>query len=112
VYRQPVGVVGLISPWNWPLHLTARSLGPALAVGNAVVVKPASDSPAAGGLLLAKMFEEADLPSDIMSVLVGAGSEIGDTFVVHETPRVISFTGSTAVGRRIARQAKGPWAGA
>jgi aldehyde dehydrogenase (NAD+) len=105
VYRQPVGVVGLISPWNWPLHLTARSLGPALAVGNAVVVKPASDTPVTGGLLLARMFEEGGLPPGVMSVVVGAGSEIGDAFVVHETPRVISFTGSTAVGRRIARQA-------
>src|SRR5581483_894784 len=59
VYRQAVGVVGIISPWNWPLHLTARSVGPALAVGNAVVVKPASDTPVTGGLLLARMFEEA-----------------------------------------------------
>jgi aldehyde dehydrogenase (NAD+) len=74
-------------------------------VGNGVVVKPASDTPITGGLLLAKMFEEAGLPPGVMSVVVGTGSEIGDAFVVHETPRVISFTGSTAVGRRIARQA-------
>jgi aldehyde dehydrogenase (NAD+) len=105
VYRQPAGVVGLISPWNWPLHLNARSLGPALAVGNAVVVKRASDTPVTGRLLLAKMFEEAGLAAGGMSVLVGAGREIGDAFVVYQTPRVISFTGSTAVGRRIARQA-------
>src|SRR5689334_22044439 len=105
VYRQPVGVVGIISPWNWPLHLTARSVGPALAVGNAVVVKPASDTPVTGGLLLARMFEEAGLPPGVMSVLVGAGSEIGDAVVLHAVPRVISFTGSTAVGRQIARHA-------
>lgn len=105
VYRQPVGVVGVISPWNWPLHLTARSVAPALAVGNAVVVKPASDTPVTGGLLLARIFEEAGLPPGVMSVLVGAGNEIGDAVVLHAVPRVISFTGSTAVGRQIARHA-------
>jgi aldehyde dehydrogenase (NAD+) len=105
IYRQPVGVVGVISPWNWPLQLTARSLFPALAVGNAVVVKPASDTPVTGGLLLAKMLEEAGLPPGVLSVVIGSGGEIGDAFVQHDAPRVISFTGSTAVGRRIARLA-------
>lgn len=105
VYRQPVGVVGIISPWNWPLQLSARSLGPALAVGNAVVIKPASDTPITGGLLLAKILEEAGLPAGVLSVVVGAGSEIGDAFVTHATPRVISFTGSTPVGRNIGRLA-------
>ena len=105
VYRKPVGVVGVISPWNWPLHLTSRSLAPALAVGNAVVVKPASDTPVTGGLLLAKIFEEAGLPSAVLSVVVGAGSEIGDACVTHPIPRVISFTGSTPVGRYIAELA-------
>ncbi len=103
MYRKPVGVVAVISPWNWPLQLTARSAAPALAVGNAVVVKPASDTPITGGLLLAKIFEEAGLPLDLFSVVVGAGSEIGDAFVTHPVPRVISFTGSTPVGRNIAR---------
>jgi len=105
VYRQPVGVVGVISPWNWPMQLTNRSLAPALAVGNAVVVKPASDTPITGGLLLAKIFEEAGLPPGVLSVVVGAGSEIGDAFVKHPVPRVISFTGSTPVGRGILRSA-------
>ncbi len=105
VYRKPVGVVGVISPWNWPLQLTARSLVPALAVGNAVVVKPASDTPVTGGLLLARIFEEAGLPPGVFNVVVGAGSEIGDAFVTHPIPRVISFTGSTPVGRGIAQQA-------
>jgi len=105
VYRRPVGVVGIISPWNWPLQLTARSLFPALAVGNAIVVKPASDTPVTGGLLLAKILEEAGLPPGVLGVVVGAGSEIGDAFVSHPTPRVISFTGSTPVGRGIARLA-------
>jgi aldehyde dehydrogenase (NAD+) len=105
VYRHPLGVIGVISPWNFPLHLTQRSLAPALALGNAVVVKPASDTPVSGGLLAAKIFEEAGLPPGVLSVAVGAGSEIGDHFVEHRVPRLISFTGSTAVGRGIARLA-------
>jgi aldehyde dehydrogenase (NAD+) len=105
MYRKPVGVVGVISPWNWPMQLSARSVAPALAVGNAVVVKPASDTPVTGGLLLAKIFEEAGLPPGVLSVVVGPGSEIGDAFVAHPVPRVISFTGSTPVGRNIARLA-------
>lgn len=105
VRRKPVGVVGAISPWNWPLHLSNRTIAPALAVGNAVVVKPASDTPVTGGLLLAKIFEEAGLPAGLLSVVVGAGGEIGDAFVSHPVPRVISFTGSTPVGRGIAELA-------
>lgn len=103
VYRKPVGVVGVISPWNWPLQLSNRSVAPALAVGNAVVLKPASDTPVTGGLLLAKIFEEAGLPAGLLSVVAGSGGEIGDPFVQHDVPRVISFTGSTPVGRRIGR---------
>jgi aldehyde dehydrogenase (NAD+) len=105
VYRHPVGVVGVISPWNWPLQLSNRSVAPALAVGNSVVLKPASDTPVTGGLLLAKIFEEAGLPPGVLSVVIGAGSEIGDAFVRHPASRVVSFTGSTPVGRGIARQA-------
>ncbi|HEY8328607.1 MAG TPA: aldehyde dehydrogenase family protein [Rhodanobacter sp.] len=103
VYRRALGVIGIISPWNFPMHLTQRSLAPALALGNAVVVKPASDTPVSGGLLLAKIFEEAGLPPGVLSVTVGAGSEIGDYFVAHPQPRLISFTGSTAVGQGIGR---------
>lgn len=105
VYRRPVGVVGVISPWNWPLQLTARSVVPAVAVGNSVVLKPASDTPVTGGTLIAKILEEAGLPPGVLNVVMGAGSEIGDPFVLHPTPRVISFTGSTPVGRHIARLA-------
>lgn len=101
VYRQPVGVVGMISPWNFPFHLSSRSVAPAMAVGNTVVIKPASDTPVTGGLLLAKIYEEAGVPAGVLNVIVGAGSVIGDTFVCHPIPRVISFTGSTEVGRRI-----------
>ncbi|MDB5038096.1 MAG: Aldehyde dehydrogenase [Bacteriovoracaceae bacterium] len=101
VYRQPVGVVGVISPWNFPLYLSNRSVAPALALGDAVVLKPASDTPICGGLLLAKIFEEAGLPSGVLNVVVGSGGEIGDAFVDHPVPRVLSFTGSTPVGRHI-----------
>lgn len=105
VYAQPVGVVGVISPWNWPLQLSNRSVAPALALGNAVVLKPASDTPVTGGLLLAKIFEEAGLPPGVLNVVVGAGRSIGDAFVCHPASRVVSFTGSTPVGRNIARLA-------
>ena len=105
VYRKPLGVVGVISPWNFPLHLSARSVAPALALGNTVVVKPASDTPITGGLLLAHIFEEAGLPAGALSVVVGAGSEIGDAFVTHPVPSLISFTGSTPVGRNIGKLA-------
>lgn len=101
VYRQPIGVIAVISPWNFPLHLTQRSIAPALALGNAVVLKPASDTPITGGLLLAKIFEEAGLPKGLLSVVIGAGSEIGDAIVEHDTPRLVSFTGSTKVGKHI-----------
>src|SRR5690606_4989443 len=105
VYRRPVGVVAVISPWNWPLQLSNRSVAPALAVGNAVVLKPASDTPITGGLLLGKIFEEAGLPAGVLNVVIGAGSEIGDAFVCHPASRVMSFTGSTPVGRGIAKLA-------
>jgi aldehyde dehydrogenase (NAD+) len=105
VYRMPVGVVCVISPWNFPLQLANRSIAPALACGNAVVVKPATDTPVTGGLFLARVFEEAGLPLGVMSVVVGAGKDIGDAIVEHPVPRVISFTGSTEVGAHLAEVA-------
>jgi aldehyde dehydrogenase (NAD+) len=105
VYRRPVGVVAVISPWNVPMHLSNRSVAPALALGNGVVLKPAGDTPVTGGLLLAKVYEEAGLPDGLLSVVVGSGSEIGDAIVSHPTPRVVSFTGSTPVGKGIAEKA-------
>ncbi len=107
IYREPVGVVGVISPWNFPLALSQRSVAPALALGNAVVLKPASDTPYSGGLVVAKAFEEAGLPAGVLSVVPGAGSEIGDYFVEHEVPSLISFTGSTPVGKNVGRLAVG-----
>jgi aldehyde dehydrogenase (NAD+) len=102
IYRKPVGVVSVISPWNWPLHLSSRAMAPALALGNAVVLKPASETVVTGGLLLGKIMEEAGLPPGVLSVVAGDIRVIGDPFVLHPASRVLSFTGSTPVGRRIA----------
>ncbi len=100
-YRQPLGVIGVISPWNFPMYLTHRSVGPALALGNAVVLKPAEDTPVTGALLLAKIYEEAGLPAGLLNVVIGPIAEIGDAFTLHPVPKFISFTGSTRVGRHI-----------
>lgn len=107
VYRRPIGVVGVISPWNFPLHLSQRSVAPALALGNAIVIKPASDTPVTGGLILARVFEEAGLPAGVLNIVVGAGSEIGDDFVTHPVPGLISFTGSTPIGQNVGKLATG-----
>jgi aldehyde dehydrogenase (NAD+) len=105
VYKKPVGVIGVISPWNFPLHLSNRSVAPALATGNAVVLKPSNDTPVTGGLLLAKIYEEAGLPGGVLNVVVGSSATIGDAFSRHPVPRVLTFTGSTPVGRHIAQVA-------
>ncbi len=104
-YRQPLRVIGVISPWNFPMYLSHRSIGPALALGNAVVVKPAEDTPVTGALLLAKIYEEAGLPSGLLNVVIGPITQIGDEFTLHPVPRLISFTGSTRVGRHIGQLA-------
>jgi aldehyde dehydrogenase (NAD+) len=105
VHRRPVGVVCLISPWDFPLYLTNRTLAPALALGNAVVVKPSSQTPVTGGLLHARILEEAGLPVGVLNVVVGSSETIGDALIAHRTPRLVSFTGSTETGRNIARAA-------
>ena len=105
VYRKPLGVIGIISPWNFPVHLSMRSIAPALGCGNAIVVKPASQTPVTGGTLLAKLFEEAGLPKGVFNVVVGKSSVIGDAFVTHPIPKLISFTGSTPVGKGIGKLA-------
>jgi len=101
VFREPIGVVGVISPWNFPMHLSHRSIAPALATGNAVVVKPAEDTPVTGGLLLAKIYEEAGLPAGLLNVVIGDVADVGDAFTLHPIPKLISFTGSTRVGKHI-----------
>src|SRR5260370_2768450 len=100
-YRQPLWVIGVISPWNFPMYLSHRSIGPALALGNAVGVKPAEDAPVTGGLLIAKIYEEAGLPAGLLNIVIGPSKLIGDRFTLHPIPRLISFTGSTRIGRHI-----------
>ncbi|MFG3207246.1 aldehyde dehydrogenase family protein [Streptomyces sp. NPDC048192] len=102
VYRVPVGVVGVISPFNFPFLLSIKSVAPALALGNAVVLKPHQNTPIAGGTVIAKIFEDAGLPGGLLNVVVTDIAEIGDAFLEHPVPRVISFTGSDKVGRHVA----------
>ena len=101
LYRIPAGVVGVISPFNFPFNLSIRSVAPALACGNGVVLKPHDDTPITGGTLIAKIFEEVGIPKGLLNVIVADIGEIGDAFVEHPVPRIISFTGSEAVGRYI-----------
>ena len=98
--RVPVGVVGVICPWNFPVVLPARSVGPALALGNAVILKSDPNTPVSGGVLIARIFEEAGLPEGVLHVL-GGGAEVGQALVEDPNVRMISFTGSTATGRKV-----------
>ena len=102
--RRPAGVVGVIAPFNFPLILSIRSVAPALALGNAVILKPDPRTAVCGGLVLARIFEEAGLPPGVLQVLAG-GAEAGARLVEHPVVRVISFTGSTAAGRRVGETA-------
>jgi benzaldehyde dehydrogenase (NAD) len=98
--RVPIGVVGAITPWNAPVILGIRVIAPALALGNAVVIKPDAQTPVTGGLLLASIFQEAGLPDGVLHALPGA-AEAGEAMVCDPRIGLISFTGSTAVGRRV-----------
>lgn len=98
--RVPLGIVGVIAPWNVPLLLATRSVAPALALGNAVILKPDPQTPIVGGVVLARVFEEAGLPAGVFSVLNG-GAAVGEAMVEAKGVRMITFTGSTAVGRRV-----------
>ncbi|ELS55237.1 aldehyde dehydrogenase family protein [Streptomyces viridochromogenes] len=102
VYRVPVGVVGVISPFNFPFLLSIKSVAPALALGNGVVLKPHQNTPVCGGSLVAKIFEDAGLPAGLLNVVITDIAEIGDAFIEHPVPKVISFTGSDKVGRHVA----------
>src|SRR5918995_236196 len=102
--RQPIGIVGAISPFNFPLNLVAHKIAPALAAGCAVVLKPASQTPFSA-LLLAELETEAGLPPGWLNVLVGPAAEIGDVLVEDERVRAITFTGSGEVGWKLAERA-------
>lgn len=98
--RVPHGVVGVISPFNFPLILSIRAVAPALAVGNTVVLKPDPNTPITGGYLIARVFEEAGLPKDCLQVLPG-GADVGQALCADPNIAMISFTGSTAAGRSV-----------
>lgn len=108
VDRVPLGVVSVISPWNFPLLLSTRGIGVAMAVGNTVVLKPSEETPVAGGVFLAEIFEEAGLPKGVLNVITCSRAnvaDVGEELVTNPKVRGISFTGSSAVGREIARDA-------
>ncbi len=104
VLRQPVGVVGAIAPWNFPLVLAVRKAAPALAAGCPVVLKPASATPLSA-VLLCEAIEQAGLPRGVFHLVVGAAADIGAEFTQNPLCRKITFTGSTAVGRELMRAA-------
>ena len=98
--RVPLGVVGVITPWNVPLGLAMRSVAPALALGNAVILKPDVHTPVSGGVVIARILEEAGLPPGLFTMIPG-GAEVGEALVSAPAVRMISFTGSTRAGRRV-----------
>lgn len=98
--RVPAGVVTVISPFNFPMLLSMRSVAPALALGNAVLLKPDPRTSLSGGLVIARIFEQAGLPAGVLQVLPG-GAEVGEAVVVAPEVRIVSFTGSTRAGRSV-----------
>jgi succinate-semialdehyde dehydrogenase/glutarate-semialdehyde dehydrogenase len=106
VIRRPIGVCAAITPYNFPLTLLGTKVAPALAAGNTVVAKPAATTPLAT-LEVARLFAEAGVPDGVLNVVTGRGSAIGDALVGHPDVRRVAFTGSTEVGRHVARLAAG-----
>ncbi len=103
-FREPLGVVGLITPWNFPIAIASWKLGPALAAGNTVVLKPAELTPLTA-VELERIVVEAGVPEGVFNVVVGAGRVVGERIVEHPDVAKVAFTGSTEVGRRIAARA-------
>ncbi|AXS41261.1 aldehyde dehydrogenase family protein [Breoghania sp. L-A4] len=106
--RRAMGVVTVISPWNFPILLTARGIAFALAAGNTVVLKPSEETPYTGGLLFAEIFEEAGVPKGVLNVVTCSRDNVaavGDELIENPYVKGISFTGSTAIGRQIAAKA-------
>lgn len=103
--RVPWGVVAVIAPWNFPLNLAMRSVAPALACGNAVVLKPATETVVCSGVVIARIFEEAGLPAGVLHMLPGKGSELGTAFPDDPHVGMLSFTGSTPVGKQLSEAA-------
>lgn len=105
--RDPLGVVSVITPWNFPLSIPARKIAPALAAGNTVVFKPASDTPLVA-LRLAEAFAEAGLPPGVLNFVTGSAAKVGVSLVTHPAVRAVTFTGSTTAGESIRRAVRLP----
>ena len=103
-FREPLGVVGLITPWNFPLNIASWKLGPALACGNTVVIKPAELTPLST-MRLGELALEAGIPEGVVNVVVGKGSVVGQRLIEHPDVAKIGFTGSTEVGRSVMKGA-------
>jgi acyl-CoA reductase-like NAD-dependent aldehyde dehydrogenase len=101
IVKEPIGVVGCVTPWNYPLHQVVAKVGPALAAGCTVVLKPAELAPLSA-LMLADAAHEIDLPAGVLNVVCGAGRVVGEAIVGHPDVDMVSFTGSLAAGRRVA----------
>ena len=101
IYRKPKGVISSISPFNFPFHLSMRTIAPALALGNAVVHKPDIQTGITSGSVFAKVFHDAGMPAGVFQSILTEPSEIGDVLVEHDAVNLVSFTGSTEVGRHI-----------
>jgi betaine-aldehyde dehydrogenase len=106
VRREPIGVVGIITPWNYPLMMVVWRAFPALAVGNTVIVKPATYTPLTT-LELARLMEKAGIPRGVFNVVTGPGKEVGEELARHKDVEMIAFTGSTEVGRRLSELGAG-----
>ncbi|WP_226654947.1 aldehyde dehydrogenase family protein [Pseudalkalibacillus hwajinpoensis] len=102
--REPLGVIGAITPFNFPMNLVAHKVGPAIAAGNTIVLKPASQTPLSA-YFIAELFEEAGLPKGVLNVITGSGKTVGDQIVTDERVNMVTFTGSPAVGIGIRNKA-------
>jgi acyl-CoA reductase-like NAD-dependent aldehyde dehydrogenase len=98
--RQPVGIAGLITPWNFPMAIPSWKMTPALVLGNTVVIKPATDTPLSV-VNLVRALEEAGLPKGVVNMVTGGGADVGSPLMHHKDVGIVSFTGSTGVGRKV-----------
>src|SRR5439155_4391770 len=104
VVREPVGVVGAITPWNYPLHQIAAKVAPALAAGCTVVLKPSEVAPI-NAFILAEIIDEIGLPAGVFNLVTGVGPVVGEAIAAHPEVDMVSFTGSTRAGRRVSELA-------
>src|SRR5262249_38795382 len=104
VVKEPVGVVGCITPWNYPLHQVVAKVAPALAAGCTVVLKPSEVAPLTA-FILAEIVESSELPAGVFNLITGYGSVVGEALATHHEVDMISFTGSTRAGKRVSELA-------